>query len=175
MVSIIFFYSYADVKHFHFSDRCIKKSVKTPVHYNACNCKADVLNVFFFLLIVNVVLKANYFGNKYIPVSCSFWILQILLFRIFRGVQNYVTIYFSTSKQSFLWVDQLKSFCEFVSVRENSVKMFVFYPRESKHKQEFSTFTRKKIIIKIIWKILFSWNIICLRRFYLTMKISNFL
>lgn len=100
--------------------------------------------------------------------------MQILLFWIFRGVQNYVTIYFSTSKQSFLWVDQLKSFCEFVSVRENSVKMFVFYPRESKHKQEFSTFTRKKIIIKIIWKILFSWNIICLRRFYLTMKISNF-
>lgn len=78
--------------------------------------------------------------------------MQILLFWIFRGVQNYVTIYFSTSKQSFLWVDQLKSFCEFVSVRENSVKMFVFYPRESKHKQEFSTFTRKKIIIKIIWK-----------------------
>lgn len=70
--------------------------------------------------------------------------MQILLFWIFRGVQNYVTIYFSTSKQSFLWVDQLKSFCEFVSVRENSVKMFVFYPRESKHKQEFSTFTRKK-------------------------------
>lgn len=70
--------------------------------------------------------------------------MQILLFWIFRGVQNYVTIYFSTSKQSFLWVDQLKSFCEFVSVLENSVKMFVFYPRESKHKQEFSTFTRKK-------------------------------
>lgn len=126
---------------------------------------------FFFLLIVNVVLKTNYFGNKYIPVNCSFWILQILLFWIFRGVQNYVTIYFSTSKQSFLWVDQLKSFCEFVSVRENSVKMFVF----RQHKQEFSTFTWKKIIIKIIWKILFSWNIICLRRFYLTMKISNFL
>lgn len=70
--------------------------------------------------------------------------MQILLFWIFRGVQNYVTIYFSTSKQSFLWVDQLKSFCEFVSVRDNSVKIFVFYPRESKHKQEFSTFTWKK-------------------------------
>lgn len=59
--------------------------------------------------------------------------MQILLFWIFRGVQNYVTIYFSTSKQSFLWVDQLKSFCEFVSVRENSVKMFVFFTHESRN------------------------------------------
>lgn len=70
--------------------------------------------------------------------------MQILLFWIFRGVQNYVTIYFSTSKQSFLWVDQLKSFCEFVSVRENSVKMFVFLPtRVETQARIFNVYSKK--------------------------------
>lgn len=55
---------------FIFFDRCIKKFVKIFVYYNVC--KVDVLNVFFFLLIVNVVLKINYFGNKYILVNCLF-------------------------------------------------------------------------------------------------------
>lgn len=70
--------------------------------------------------------------------------MQILLFWIFRGVQNYVTIYFSTSKQSFLWVDQLKSFCEFVSVRENSVKMFVFLPTRVETQARIFNFYLKK-------------------------------
>lgn len=69
--------------------------------------------------------------------------MQILLFWIFRGVQNYVTI-FSTSKQSFLWVDQLKSFCEFVSVRENSVKMFVFLPTRVETQARIFNFYSKK-------------------------------
>lgn len=38
--------------------------------------------------------------------------------------------------RAFCRLDQLKSFCEFVSVRENSVEMFVFNPEESKHGQD---------------------------------------
>lgn len=121
----------------------------------------------------------------------SYWKLIILAINIYRLITHFKFCkycYFEFSgackiMQQFLAL-RSRAFCGLINWNhfvnlclyvKTVLRCLFFLPTRVETQARIFNFYLKQIIIKIIWKILFSWNIICLRRFYLTMKISNFL
>lgn len=116
------------------TDRCIKNSFKTPVFYNAC--KVGIMNVFFFTCWLWISYwKLNILAIIY-RLLTHFQFCKIYNFEFSRACKIMKQFILALQNRAFCRLDQLKSFCEFVSVRENSVEMFVFNPEESKHGQD---------------------------------------